>query len=73
MKKAIYIVALLCVNMGAGLLFTACEKYDEVPPINESTTNRTYYINPPTVMSPSETAEYNAIVAEFESATTNKN
>lgn len=72
MKKTIYTIALLCVSMGSALLFTSCEKYDEVPPINETTSNRTYYINPPTVMSPTETSEYNAIVAEYESATNKK-
>lgn len=73
MRKLIYTIALLCVTMGTGVLFQSCEKYDEVPPINESTSNRTYYINPPTVMNTVETAEYNAIVREYEAATTNKN
>lgn len=72
MRKTINIIALLCAAAGVGLCVTSCEKYDEVPPIKETTSNRTYYINPPTVMSPTETAEYNAIVAEYESATTNK-
>ncbi len=71
MKKTIYFVTLLCLT-GIGLLFSSCEKYDEVPPINETTSNRTYYINPPSVMNPAETAEYNAIVAEYEAATKNK-
>lgn len=69
MNRIIYSIAILCATLGSGLLFTSCEKYDEVPPINETTSNRTYYINPPTVMSPTETSEYNAIVAEYESAT----
>ena len=69
MNRIIYSLAILCATLGSGFLFTSCEKYDEVPPINETTSNRTYYINPPTVMSPTETSEYNAIVAEYESAT----
>lgn len=71
MKKTIYFVTLLCLTT-VSTLFTSCEKYDEVPPINETTSNRTYYINPPSVMNPAETAEYNAIVAEYEAATKNK-
>lgn len=71
MKKTIYRITIVCVAAGGPLLLTACENYNEVPPMKESTSNRTYYINPPTVMTPAETAEYNAIVAEYESATKN--
>lgn len=72
MKKYKFFVTLSCV-FATSILFSSCEKYDEVPPIKETTSNRSYYINPPTAMTPSETAEYNAIVAEYDSATKKSN
>ena len=69
MKQIFYRISILCLTVGSSLVFTGCEDYDEVPPIKESTTGKTYYVKPPTVMTPAETAEYNAIVAEYESST----
>lgn len=69
MKRTIHYVIILCFAACSASLLTACDNYDEVPPIKETTSNRTYYINPPSVMTPDEMAEYNDIVAEYEAAT----
>jgi len=47
----------------------SCEEIDEVPPINESTTNKSYRIPDPEPMTSADVAAFNAIREEYQNAT----
>lgn len=68
-KKYIYPLAMaFAIMMSSGIL-SSCESYDEVPPRNESTTNKAYKIPDPTPMSTSDYAEFNSIRDEYTKGT----
>lgn len=69
MKKYISGIYVMLTVMIAGVALSSCEKVDEVPPYKESSTSKAYKLPDPTLMTADETAEFNAIKAEYEAAT----
>lgn len=68
MKKHIIPAIILLVSVASGVALSSCEDIDEVPPYKESSSSKAYKLPDPTLMTPDETAEYNAIRAEYEAA-----
>lgn len=53
-----------------GMVNTACEKVDELPPTNDNGNSTKYYkVDNPTLMNDEQQAQYNEIRAEYEAAT----
>ena len=69
MKKYISSACLPLIAAAAAIAMSACEKVEEVPPYKESSYNKAYKLPDPTLMTPDETAEFNAIKAEYDAAT----
>ena len=54
----------------AGLSYTSCEDYDELPPQSDTNySNKVYKVASPTVMDEEDIELYNAIKAEYEAGT----
>lgn len=65
MKKYIYII-IGVIGFSIGLAFTSCERYDEMPPRQEtSVTSKRYKLPDPVILSADEQAEVAQIRAEY--------
>lgn len=69
MKKYIQYIGVSLAVAVAGVVLGACDKIDDVPPYKESSTSKAYKLPDPTTMTADETAEFNAIKAEYDAAT----
>lgn len=72
MKKIITLYVLAAMSMVASLALTSCEKFNEVPPqANRTVGENRYKLPSPTPLSENETAEVQAIKAEYQTGTSN--
>jgi hypothetical protein len=62
MKKHVIIIFAL---VASTVLLTTCDKVDEIPPITESTTNKTYRMPDPVPLSAEESALVEQIRQEY--------
>lgn len=62
-------IHLLLIATGVLFTFAACEDIDEVPPMKDSTSGKTYKIPDPEPMNASDVAAFNSIRDEYEQAT----
>lgn len=71
MKTTIHIPRILLGALAATsmLMMCSCDHIDEVPPMKESTTNKSYKIPDPTPMTAADNAIYNEIRAEYQNGT----
>lgn len=67
MKKKVYSGLFMISLFLFGVVYTACEDIDELPPQSDTNfLNKTYKLPNPTILTAEEVAEYNAIKAEYE-------
>ncbi len=67
-----YILISCFTAMSLGCMLCSCEGIDEVPPVNESTTDKSYRVPDPVPMTASDIADYNSIREEYEQSTNSK-
>lgn len=70
MKKTIIYCAFVMVAFAGQMTLTSCEDIEEVPPMKDSSTGKSYKIPDPVVMDAADNAAYESIKDEYNKSTT---